>query len=112
MQVMTGSVRAFTEKCVRGLQANRPKAEAWLAQNAIVVTALNPLIGYAAGAGLVKEALKSGKTVGEIAAQMAQAGQLTHRDEARVVTPLEIEAALSDMRRLTEGGIIGGGVGG
>lgn len=112
MQVMIGSVRAFTDKCVRGLQANRAKAEGWLAQNAIVVTALNPLIGYAAGAALVKEALKSGKTVGELAVKMARAGQLKHRDEQRLVTPLEIENALSDMRRLTEGGIIGGGIGG
>ena len=60
MQVMIGAVRAFTEKCVRGLQANRGKAEGWLAKNAIVVTALNPLIGYAAGAALVKEALSQG----------------------------------------------------
>jgi fumarate hydratase class II len=112
MQVIIGSVRAFTDKCVRGLQANRAKAEGWLAQNAIVVTALNPLIGYAAGAALVKEALKSGKTVGELAVQLARAGQLKHRDEQRLVTPLEIENALSDMRRLTEGGIIGGGIGG
>ncbi len=59
MQVMIGAVNAFTEKCVRGLQANRPKAEGWLEKNAIVVTALNPLIGYAAGAKLVKEALAS-----------------------------------------------------
>jgi fumarate hydratase class II len=37
-------------------QANREKAEGWLGRNAIVVTALNPLIGYSAGAALVKEA--------------------------------------------------------
>jgi fumarate hydratase, class II len=42
MQVMIGAINAFTEKCVRGLQANREKAEGWLAKNAIVVTALNP----------------------------------------------------------------------
>jgi fumarate hydratase class II len=49
MQVTIGSVRAFTEKCVSGLQANRDKAEGWLEKNAIVVTALNPIIGYSAG---------------------------------------------------------------
>jgi fumarate hydratase class II len=45
MQVMIGAVNAFTEKCVRGLHANRARAEGWLEKNAIVVTALNPLIG-------------------------------------------------------------------
>ncbi|HLE14697.1 MAG TPA: aspartate ammonia-lyase, partial [Anaerolineales bacterium] len=50
MQVTIGSVRAFTENCVRGIVANRGKAQGWLGKNAIVVTALNPVIGYAAGA--------------------------------------------------------------
>ncbi len=112
MQVSIGSVRAFTEKCVRGLQANRARAEGWLEQNAIVVTALNPLIGYAAGANIVKQALKHNRSIAEVAAQMASAGELRHRDEDRSVTVDEIQNALSDMRRLTEGGIIGGGAGG
>lgn len=113
MQVMIGAVRAFTDKCVNGLEANREKAEGWLEKNAIVVTALNPLIGYAAGAKLVKEALASNHTVRQTAIEKAAAGALRHRDEDRPVSPAEIEAALSDMRRLTEGGIIGGaGAGG
>jgi fumarate hydratase class II len=107
MQVMIGAVRAFTEKCVRGLQANRSRAEGWLEKNAIVVTALNPLIGYTAGAMLVKEALVSERTVRQVALEKAAAGELRHRDQARPVTVEEVEAALGDMRRLTEGGIIG-----
>jgi fumarate hydratase class II len=113
MQVTIGAVRAFTEKCVRGLQANRPKAEGWLEKNAIVVTALNPLIGYAAGAKLVKQALAADLTVGQVALEKAAAGELRHRDEDRLVTEEEVAAALGDMRRLTEGGIFGaGGAGG
>lgn len=107
MQVMYGSISAFTEKCVRGLQANRPRAETWLEKNPIVVTALNPLIGYAAGANLVKEALASDITVRQLAISKAQAGELRHRDDGRPVSVAEIEAALRDMRRLTEGGIVG-----
>jgi len=112
MQVTIGAVRAFTEKCVRGLQANRPKAEGWLEKNAIVVTALNPLIGYAAGAKLVKQALAADLTVGQVALEKAAAGELRHRDEDRLVSEAEVAAALSDMRRLTEGGIFGGSTGG
>jgi fumarate hydratase class II len=107
MQVMIGAIRAFTQKCVLGLQANREKAEGWLAKNAIVVTALNPLIGYSAGAQLVKDALKEGETIEKTAVERASAGILKHRDEDRLVTVEEIRAALGDMRRLTEGGIIG-----
>ena len=109
MQVTSGAVRTFTEKCVRGLQANRIKASSWLAKNAIVVTALNPLIGYAAGAALVKEALGRDLTIQEVALEKIAAGTLSHRDEDRPVTAAEIEAALGDLRRLTQGGIAGGG---
>lgn len=112
MQVVIGAVRAFTDKLVRGLQANRVKAEGWLEKNAIVVTALNPVIGYSAGAKLVKEALATDRTVRQLAVEKAAAGELRHRDEDRPVSVEEIETALSDMRRLTEGGIAGGGGGG
>ncbi len=105
MQVTIGSVNAFTEKCVRGMQANPAKAEGWLAKNAILVTALNPLIGYAAGAALVKEAQARNLTIGEIAAEKAAAGNLTHLRQNRPITPDEIQDALSDLRKLTEGGI-------
>jgi fumarate hydratase class II len=112
MQVMIGAVSAFTDKCVCGLQANKAKAEAWLEKNAIIATALNPLIGYAAGAALVKEALARNLTIGELALEKANAGELKHRDDQRSLTPEEISAVLKDLRKLTEGGIFGVGAGG
>lgn len=105
MQVMIGSVRAFTEDAVRGVTANREKAEGWLARNAIVVTALNPVIGYAQGAELVKEAMKRNIAIREVAIEKAKAGLLKHRDNDHPVSAEEIERALKDMRRLTESGI-------
>lgn len=108
MQVTIGALRAFTEKCVTGLRANRQQAEAWLVKNTIVVTALNPLIGYSAGAELVKEALRRGITVGEIALEKAARGELRRVDKDILVNETEIRNALGDLRRLTEGGIVGG----
>jgi fumarate hydratase class II len=105
MQVTIGSVRAFTEKCVRGVQVNREKARGWLEKNAILVTALNPLIGYAAGAALVKEALARDFTLREVALEKARQGLLRHIREDRLVGEEEIEAAFRDLRALTEGGI-------
>jgi fumarate hydratase, class II len=112
MQVTIGAVQAFTQNCVRGLTANREKAQGWLAKNAIVVTALNPLIGYAAGATLVKEALARNTTIREVALEKAGAGSLHHSVDGRPVQVDEIEAALGDLRRLTEGGIVGAGTAG
>jgi len=108
MQVMIGSVRAFTDGCVRGLAANPEKAENWLAKNAIVVTALNPIIGYASGAALVKEALHRNLTIQEVALEKVASGELVHMNGSGAVTAEEIWSALGDMRRLTEGGIYGG----
>jgi fumarate hydratase class II len=105
MQVIIGAVHAFTEDAVHGLTANREKAEGWLAKNAIVVTALNPVIGYSQGAALVKEALKRDMAIRELAIEKAKAGLLTHRDHDEPVSAEEIEHALSDMRHLTESGI-------
>ncbi len=105
MQIVIGSVSAFTEYAVQGLSANREKAEGWLAKNAIVVTALNPVIGYAQGAALVKEALKRDMAIRDLAIEKAKAGLLKHRDSDDPVSVKEIESALNDMRRLTESGI-------
>ncbi|MCQ3937486.1 MAG: aspartate ammonia-lyase [Chloroflexi bacterium] len=112
MQVVIGSVNAFTERAVKGVKANKEKAEGWLAKNAIIVTALNPVIGYSQGAALVKEAVAGNASIKELALERAKTGALKHRDEDRPVKPEEIEAALSDLRKLTDGGIFGGVGGG
>ena len=107
MQVMIGSIGSFTDKCVRGVEANTEQATAWLERNAIIVTALNPLIGYAAGAALVKEALAQGRSVRAVALEKAARGGLQHVDTGEQLEPGDIERALGDVRRLTEGGIVG-----
>lgn len=105
MQIIIGSVSAFTAKCALGIEANRSKAEGWLAKNAAIVTALNPLIGYEAGARLAKEASEREATIREVALEKAAAGQLLHRQTGKPLTAGEVDAAISDLRKLTEGGV-------
>jgi fumarate hydratase class II len=111
MQVIIGSVRAFTENCVVGLKANEDKATGWLAKNAILVTALNPVIGYLKGAEIAKAAMARNVTIREVALEKIQAGELVHKDGGKPVTIEEIDAVLGDIHKLTEGGIhgVGGG---
>ncbi len=111
MQVMIGAVRAFTDKCVRGLTAQREKAEGWLGKNAIVATALNPLIGYLTAAELVKEAMKRNLTIREVAAERIASGALKHKDTGQPLSLADVDAVLGDLRKLTEGGL-GGPAGG
>ncbi|MFN8478844.1 MAG: aspartate ammonia-lyase [Kouleothrix sp.] len=109
--VLIGAIKAFTEKCVVGLTAQREKATGWLARNAIVATALNPLIGYMPAAALVKEAMKRSATIREVAAEQIARGELKNKDTGADVTIDEIDALLGDMHKLTEGGL-GGPAGG
>jgi len=106
MQIMIGAIQAFSEKCVVGIQANRSKAQAWLEKNSIIVTALNPIIGYTAGAELVKEAFQRSMTIGEVALEKAKLGQLRDVRQDRLVTSDDIKAALDDLYRLTQGGLV------
>ncbi len=98
-QVIIGSVNAFTEKCVVGLTVNRERAEGWLAKNPILVTALNPVIGYQNGAKVAKQSLAENRSILDI---VVDNGYMS-ADEA--------QKAL-DARQMTEGGIQGGGGGG
>lgn len=111
MQVMIGSVKAFTQKCVIGITANREKAEGWLEKNAIVITALNPLIGYAAGTELVKEALAQDASIRKVAIEKARKGELINLVSRELLLPEQVDAALTNLRKLTEGGIAGTGGG-
>jgi fumarate hydratase class II len=112
MQVVIGSVSAFTEYCVVGLKANPEKATGWLAKNAILVTALNPLIGYTKGAEIAKAAMARNVAIREIALEKIKAGELVNKDTHKPVSIEEIDAILGDIRALTEGGIHGAGGGG
>lgn len=99
MIVMIGAVRAFTERCISGLVANREQAEGWLARNPILVTALNPIIGYNNGAAVAKKSLAEGKSVRQVVLEMG------------LMTEDELDKAL-DPAHMTEGGITAGGGGG
>ena len=105
MQVMIGAVQAFDEKCVQGITANSAKAENWLNKNAIVATALNPLIGYLEAGELVKSAMKQNVSIRQIATERIQDGTLKHKDEDRLITIDEVDKTIGNLRNLTNGGI-------
>jgi fumarate hydratase, class II len=99
MDVMIGAVRAFTQKCVVGLIVNREKAESWLAKNPILVTALNPIIGYLKGAEVAKKSLAENRSIREIVVDL---NYMSDEEAAKAL----------DARAMTEGGIQGVSAGG
>merc|ERR1719282_1694611 len=54
---------AFTDKCVTGIEANREEIGKLMNESLMLVTALNPHIGYDAAAKIAKTAHKNGTTL-------------------------------------------------
>ncbi|TRY70734.1 hypothetical protein TCAL_01189 [Tigriopus californicus] len=61
---------AFTDKCVTGIEANRDRIDTLLHESLMLVTALNPHIGYDAAAKIAKTAHKNGTTLKEEAIKL------------------------------------------
>lgn len=107
MDILIHGVDAFTNRCVKGLTSNREKAEGWLGKNVVIVTALNPLIGYLKGAEISKEAMRRNLSVRDVASEMIARGELVNKDTGRPVDIEEIDEVLGDLKLMTEGGVQG-----
>ncbi|MCA8831122.1 aspartate ammonia-lyase [Hymenobacter pini] len=64
---MTNACRTLREKCVVGITANAEHAAALVRNSIGIVTQLNPVLGYETSADIAREALKTGKSVHDIA---------------------------------------------
>ncbi|MDJ0960872.1 MAG: class II fumarate hydratase [Acidimicrobiia bacterium] len=93
ISLLANAADTFRERCVDGIVANVDRARELAEANIIVVTALNPHIGYDNGAIAAKEAFASGRNVRDI---VVEKGWL---DAAQV-------DELLDIKRMTEGGVI------
>ena len=63
---LTNGASVFTEKCILGLEADAARCRELVDRSLMLVTALNPHIGYDAAAAVAKEALATGRTLREI----------------------------------------------
>jgi fumarate hydratase class II len=95
--LLAASARNFAERCIRGLAATE-RGPALVEQGLMLATALAPEIGYDAAAALAKEALKSGRTIRQLAVE-------------RGIAPERLDQLL-DPASMTEPGLGGGPAGG
>lgn len=65
--ILTNMLRQFTEKCVAGITADKQRCEFYSQSTVSLATALNPYIGYAKSAEIVKEAVKTKGSIIDIA---------------------------------------------
>ena len=86
--------RLLADKAVAGFTVNKERVMGLVGQNPILVTALNPVIGYDKAAEIAKKAYKEGRPIKEVAAEMTD---LSKKELDRLLDP----------RKLTEGGTDG-----
>ena len=67
VSILTNALRELDTRCVRGIMANVARCEFYAQSTVALATALNPYIGYAKAAELVKESVATGRSVIEIA---------------------------------------------
>jgi fumarate hydratase class II len=96
LELLDIASRNLADHALSGLIVNEARLEAALARNPILVTALNPIIGYEKGAAIAKKAYVEGRPILEVAAEMTD---LSIDELRRVLDPLA----------LTAGGIKGAG---
>jgi fumarate hydratase class II len=96
IRLLANASRALAAQAIAGFQINEAQLRAALARNPVLVTALNPVIGYDLGAAIAKRAYAEGRAVLDVAAEQS------------TLSRAEL-AGLLDPAALTRGGIAGRG---
>ncbi len=92
IELLANASRCLADKAIRGFTVNEANINRALGRNPILVTALNPVIGYELGAAVAKKAYAEGRPVKEVAKEMTD---LTDEELDRLLDPAA----------LTKGGI-------
>jgi len=92
LEIAKNACRQFTNLCIKAIQANSSRCRFYAESSLALATALNPLLGYAKSAEVVKEALKSGKAIVDVI------------KEKNLLSPQALARVL-DLHRMTEPGI-------
>ncbi|MFW5634171.1 MAG: class II fumarate hydratase [Erythrobacter sp.] len=87
MKLIGDAAHAFTDNCVTGIEANEERIARLLNESLMLVTALNPHIGYDNAAKIAKKAHAEGTTLKEAALDL---GLVTEEQFAQWVVPADM----------------------
>ena len=69
INLLSGSMNVLSKKAIKTFKVNHKNLELSLSKNPILVTALNPIIGYEKAAAIAKKAYKENRPIIEVAAE-------------------------------------------
>jgi fumarate hydratase class II len=91
--IVGNAARNLADRAIAGFTVNKERMAGLLGKNPILVTSLNPVIGYEKGAKIAKTAYAEGRSLKEVALELTD------------LKPAELDRLL-DPRKMTEGGIM------
>ncbi|OUV43100.1 MAG: aspartate ammonia-lyase [Rhodobacteraceae bacterium TMED111] len=94
INLLSGAMNALSKNAISSFKVNKKNLAVSLSKNPILVTALNPIIGYEKAASIAKKAYKENRPIIDIAAEETN------------ISKLKL-AKLLDPKKLTKGGISG-----
>jgi fumarate hydratase class II len=92
IEILASACAVLSDKAIAGFTVNKDNIQRAVGRNPILVTALNPVIGYELGAAVAKKAYAEGRAVKDVAREMTD---LSDEELDRLLDPAA----------LTEGGI-------
>ena len=69
LELLANAARVLADSAIEGFTVNEDRLQEALERNPILVTALNPLIGYERGTEIAKKAFREGRPIREVAAE-------------------------------------------
>ena len=93
IRLLTNVSRLFADRCIDGIEANVDRLKAYAEASPSIGTSLNPYIGYEKSAEIIKESVRSGRSIRELVLEQG------------LMTEVELDRAL-DVISMTRGGLI------
>ena len=90
VDLLANAARSLADSALAGFTVNEQRIGEALNRNPILVTALNPVIGYEAGAKIAKEAYATGRPIKDVAAEHTQ---LSEEELMKYLDPRELTKA-------------------
>jgi aspartate ammonia-lyase len=84
LEILKNTCRVVARRCVRGIRANREICERYAHRSPALATALNPVLGYARAAEIVKKSLATGESIPEVC---LEEGVLSEAEVKRILDP-------------------------
>ncbi len=86
-EILKTSLTVLRTRCVEGIRCDQDKCRRYAELSPSIVTALNPYIGYAKGAEVVKEALRDNKTIPQV---VLERGLMSEDELEKILDPFKM----------------------